>query len=145
MDSQSNFALWCCYAMQRPIHAIRVALGSEDARSVKKVTLRTPASTVQPLIHHRPRTGLEAKFSLEYAVAAVLLDGFPVLHSFTDHQVSRTRAVEIMESVSIEATPGGDGLLDGVCEITLHLHNGRADVPENRKSAGFTYVSAIGR
>jgi 2-methylcitrate dehydratase PrpD len=41
------------------------------------IQVTTPASTVQPLIHHRPRTGLQGKFRLEYAIAAALLDPHP--------------------------------------------------------------------
>ena len=43
--------------------------------------------TLTPLIHHRPDTGLQGKFSLEYAAAAALLDGYPGFASFTDDAV----------------------------------------------------------
>lgn len=44
-----------------------------DPDSVTRIVLRTPAATLAPLIHHRPQTGLEAKFSIEYAAAADVL------------------------------------------------------------------------
>ena len=52
----------CCYALQRPIAAARELRG--DARRRRAIRVRTPAATLQPLIHDRPRTGLEGKFSL---------------------------------------------------------------------------------
>ncbi len=51
--------------------------------------VRTPASSLAPLIHHSPTTGLEGKFSLEYGIAAALLDGRPGFDSFTDDAVAR--------------------------------------------------------
>src|SRR5665647_2637398 len=71
----------CCYALQRPIGAaaaLRVgcvySVAGVDVSSIRRIVVRTPQVTVKPLIHSRPRTGLEAKFSLEYAVLAALID-----------------------------------------------------------------------
>ena len=103
----------CCYALQRPIAAVR-DLGEIPAGRIR---VRTPESSTRPLIHHRPRTGLEGKFSLEYGVAAALLDGAPGLESFTDAAVQRPEARELIERIDVELTPGGDGLLAG--EFTI--------------------------
>src|SRR6516225_6274612 len=56
----------CCYALQRPINALAELAGGLDPGSVRGIVLRTPEATVAPLIHHRPDTGLQGKFSLEY-------------------------------------------------------------------------------
>jgi 2-methylcitrate dehydratase PrpD len=114
----------CCYAMQRPIHAVRMALGGDDPKKVAAVLVRTPAAAVQPLIHHRPRTGLQAKFSMEYAIATAVLDGFPALSHFTDEAVRRPAASRIMASVIMELDAGGTGLLDGTCAIEIQLASG---------------------
>ena len=67
----------CCYALQRPISAMaELASGGLAAADVRGIVVRTPAATVAPLIHHRPQTGLQGKFSLEYGVAAALLDRY---------------------------------------------------------------------
>ncbi len=68
-----------------------------NAADVRRIELRTPAGTVVPLIHHRPDTGLEGKFSLEYAAAAALLDGYPGFASFTDEAVRRAAARRLVE------------------------------------------------
>jgi 2-methylcitrate dehydratase PrpD len=79
---------------------------------------------VVPLIHHRPETGLQGKFSLEYAVAAALLDGNPGFASFTDAAVRRPAAQRLVGLVETELEPGGDGLLDGHIELKIHRGNG---------------------
>ena len=103
-----------CYAVQRPIACLgKLRAAGLDARDVQRIVLRTPEATVVPLIHHRPVTGLEGKFSLEYAAAAALLDEHTGFASFTDEAVCRPEAQSLLRRVSIELTPGGDGLLDG--------------------------------
>ena len=115
----------CCYAMQRPISAVRELLPAGTAAAdVVRVRLRTPRGTVQPLIHSRPTTGLEGKFSLEYSVAAALLDGHPGFASFTDEAVQRPEAGELVERVDVETTEGGDWLLAGELDVEVVLRDG---------------------
>ena len=112
----------CCYALQRPIAA--AATLAIDAGEVEEVVCRTPASALQPLIHARPATGLEGKFSLEYGVAAALLDREPGFASFSDDCVRRPHAQQLMTKVKVEASPGGKGLLEGVCAVEVQLRSG---------------------
>jgi 2-methylcitrate dehydratase PrpD len=109
----------CCYALQRPIAAMQAL--DVDAERVARVVVRTPESALAPLIHAEPTTGLQGKFSLQYAIAATLLDGRPGIASFTDEAVARPRAQALLRRVTAEPTPGGDWLLDGdaVIEVTL--------------------------
>jgi 2-methylcitrate dehydratase PrpD len=113
----------CCYALQRPIAAVRELLEADPAR-VARVRVRTPSAALAPLIHSAPTTGLEGKFSLEYAVAATLLDGRPGIASFTDEAVARPAARALVERVEVDAMPGGDGLLAGTAAIELVLDDG---------------------
>jgi 2-methylcitrate dehydratase PrpD len=113
----------CCYALQRPIAAVR-ALGDVDAERVARVVVRTPAAALAPLIHAEPATGLEGKFSLEYAVAATLLDGRPGIASFSDEAVARPAAQALLRRVEADPVPGGDWLLAGAAEIELTLDDG---------------------
>lgn len=113
-----------CYAVQRPITALQ-ELGIR-ADEVAGISVRTPAATVAPLIHHRPSTGLEAKFSLEYALAAALLDPYPGFESFSDPAVRRSAATRIVELVEVTLDPGGDWLLDGEFSIEVRTTDGRA-------------------
>jgi 2-methylcitrate dehydratase PrpD len=116
----------CCYAMQRPISAVQELLRPTGAQAgdVRSVRLRTPEGTVHPLIHPRPTTGLEGKFSLEYAVAAAVLDEHAGFASFTDDAVRRPDARELVERVQVDLTPGGDWLLAGELELEVALQDG---------------------
>ncbi|MGW4203685.1 MmgE/PrpD family protein [Streptomyces sp. NPDC004726] len=118
----------CCYAMQRPIGAVRLLLGRRaiDPSDVVRIVVRTPEAAVHPLIHSRPRTGLQGKFSLEYAVAAALLDRHPGFVSYTDDQVRRTAAQRLVALVETVRTPGGSGLLTG--ETTVEITTGDGSV-----------------
>jgi 2-methylcitrate dehydratase PrpD len=112
----------CCYALQRPIAAL--AELDLDPGAVRRIVLRTPEAAVVPLIHHRPETGLQGKFSLEYAAAAALLDHYPGFASFTDQAVRRDAARRLAGLVETKLEPGGDGLLDGEFEAEVHLGDG---------------------
>ncbi len=129
----------CCYALQRPISALSELAGSElagselagsevapqlDPAAVRRIVLRTPEATVVPLIHHRPESGLQGKFSLEYAAAAALLDAYPGFGSFTDAAVRRDAARRLVGMVETKLDPGGSWLLDGELEAEIHTGDG---------------------
>jgi 2-methylcitrate dehydratase PrpD len=113
----------CCYALQRPITAVREAIGDRrpGADAIVRVRVSLAEDVMKPLIHHRPKTGLQGKFSLEYAVAASLLDPVPGLESFTDAAVERRDAQRLLERVELATTPGGSGLLAGVVAVEVEL------------------------
>jgi 2-methylcitrate dehydratase PrpD len=114
----------CCYALQRPIAAVAgFAAGRPAADRIRRISVRTPAASLAPLIHHSPQTGLEGKFSLEYGIAAALLDGSPGFDSFSDDAVRRPEAARLMKTVEVAATDGGAHLLTGEVEIELELEN----------------------
>jgi 2-methylcitrate dehydratase PrpD len=114
----------CCYALQRPISTLAELARGLDQATVRRIVLRTPEATVVPLIHHRPETGLQGKFSLEYAAAAALLDTYPGFGSFTDAAVRRDDARRLAGLVETKLDPGGSWLLDGELEAEIHTGDG---------------------
>jgi 2-methylcitrate dehydratase PrpD len=114
----------CCYAMQRPIHATLRAMSGRFLDRVESVVVRTPAAATVPLIHHRPITALQAKFSLEYAIAVAIIDGAPTESSFTDAAVVRPEVKRLVETVRFDEESGGDGLLGGTCDVTITFQDG---------------------
>ncbi|MGO8891981.1 MAG: MmgE/PrpD family protein [Streptosporangiaceae bacterium] len=123
----------CCYALQRPISALSELAGPElapklDPAAIRRIVLRTPEATVVPLIHHRPASGLQGKFSLEYAAAAALLaaysGAYPGFASFTDAAVRRDAARRLVSLVETKLDPGGSWLLDGELEAEVHTGDG---------------------
>lgn len=116
----------CCYAMQRPISAAReLPCGVRHVQEISRITVTTPAAGMHPLIHHRPGTGLEAKFSMEYAVATALLDGFPGMAEFTDPAVARPEVRRLLQRTQVHVLPDdGAGLLGGETRIVVERSGG---------------------
>ncbi|GAC1445346.1 MAG: MmgE/PrpD family protein [Mycobacteriales bacterium] len=133
----------CCYALQRPIGALAqlAATGLDPAR-VRRIVVRTLSSTVVPLSHHRPSTGLQGKFSLEYAAAVALLDRHPGFSSFSDAAVNRPEAQRLTGLVEVELAPGGHGLLDGELEAEVHLLDGTVRRARHQYPPGSPQVPA---
>jgi 2-methylcitrate dehydratase PrpD len=115
-----------CYALQRPIGALRETVGGPlAADQVTAIRLTTPRGTVTPLVHHDPRTGLQGKFSLEYAAATALLDEHSGFWAFDDTAVTRPEAARLVGLTEIRLTEGtGAGLLDGAVEVEVDLADG---------------------
>ena len=55
---------------------------------------------------HLPQTGLEAKFSTEYDVAAIVLDGRAGMRQYTDAMVQRPEAQELMKRIVLHEETG---------------------------------------
>jgi 2-methylcitrate dehydratase PrpD len=101
----------CCYYIHAAADAA-LALQADGLSSsdVENVTVTVQPGGLAPLIHHRPRTGLQGKFSLEYALAACLLDGGLRLATFTDEQVQRPEAQRLLATVdgrAVDTPPAG--------------------------------------
>jgi 2-methylcitrate dehydratase PrpD len=114
-----------CYATHRVLDGLldlRAAHGLTLA-DVERVQVRVNRHGLKPLLHHLPQTGLEGKFSMEYAVAAVLLDGEVVLGSFTDAMVQRADAQAFFAQVT--ASEGDGPAMPRWAEVTLHLRDDR--------------------
>lgn len=75
-----------------------LGLGPDNLKSVH--CFLAPGS-LRALIYPRPTTGLEAKFSLEYALAAGILDGAYTLWSFTDEAVNRPTAQRLLPRIHV--------------------------------------------
>jgi 2-methylcitrate dehydratase PrpD len=97
----------CCYASHRPIRGMldmlkRHKLAAED---IEKVEVGFLPGATHPLNHSRPKNELEAKFSIEYPIAAAVLDQRVGLDSFADEQVQRPAAQAFIEKVGRFAIP----------------------------------------
>lgn len=91
----------CCYATHRAMDGVltlRERLGF-DAQSVEKVICRMPPGGMSVLTYPRPVTGLEGKFSLQYCIAAAVLDGAFTLASFHDDAVRRADIAALYDKI----------------------------------------------
>ena len=83
--SSSTPAATPCSARSRPSATCGPAVNQDNSDGgIERVVVATPRATVQPLIHDRPRSGLEGKFSMPYAIATAILDDYPGFGSFSD-------------------------------------------------------------
>ncbi|MGH3355416.1 MAG: MmgE/PrpD family protein, partial [Nocardioidaceae bacterium] len=120
----------CCYYIHPAADAaLALAAGGPSADDVDSVTVTLQPDALAPLIHHRPQTGLQGKFSLEYAMAACLLDRRLSLSTFTDEQVCRPDAQRLIPRVhgeTADTPPSGPSRWDGsFAVVTVRTLDGR--------------------
>lgn len=117
----------CCFGTHRAIDAILEIKAQNPwlkADDVAKITCTAPATSFTALIHDCPQTGLEAKFSMQYTVAAGFLDGSINVHSFSEDKVRRREVQSLMSRVHKAEDPAlavmdSDGTDRRFVELTL--------------------------
>jgi 2-methylcitrate dehydratase PrpD len=72
---------------------------------VKRVSVGTNHNMPNALIHHRPKNELQAKFSMEFCMAILLLERRGGLEEFTDEVVNRADVQAMIEKVSFGVHP----------------------------------------
>lgn len=77
---------------------------------VKTIVCASRPMLSSVLIHQRPRTGLEAKFSLEYCLAAALVKDRLTIAEFQDDAVREPQVRSLMERVEFKGDLGLDQL-----------------------------------
>jgi 2-methylcitrate dehydratase PrpD len=114
-----------CYAVHRVLDAVLDLRKEHDIRlrDVECVNVHTSNEALVPLVHPRPGSGLEGKFSLQYAIAAALADGGVRLASFTDEAVRRPEVQAFFERIA--ATQAAGSATPRWAEVTLSLFDGR--------------------
>jgi 2-methylcitrate dehydratase PrpD len=102
-----------CGTIQQSVMDATLRLMAEHgvkADDVDSVEVGGNRSNVNTLFRHQPRTGLEAKFSMEFAVAVLLVDGRAGLGQFTDASVARPVVQDLLRRVKYYADPEADKL-----------------------------------
>lgn len=135
----------CCYNTHRTADAILDLAAQEgiDPADIRRVHVVLEPGGFDPLIHHRPLTGLQGKFSVEYVIAAALLDGNVTLSSFTDEAVQRPEAQELIGKVTWGTAPvppvGPEQWDQAYSVVTVETDAGehafRTDVPRGDRRA----------
>ena len=129
----------CCYASHRGMDGVlqlrqRLRL---TATNLARLECRMPPGGMRVLIYPQPTTGLEAKFSLQYALAAGVLDGQYTLWSFSDEAVNRAPIRDLLGRICVGEDPrcaGDDPLIEtrssgsrGFVEVEAVLSDGRRE------------------
>ena len=113
-----------CYATHRTIDGLLDMLKETPFKfeQIERVAIQTNYRATVPLIHNRPTTGLEGKFSMQYAVTAALHDGEVVLKTFEDAAVKREAIQSFLPKVTV--TEGPPPLYPRWAELTVYLKDG---------------------
>lgn len=92
--------------------------------SVTRLVVRPNAKIAAVLRHSRPANGMQAKFSLPFCLAVMLIDGRVGIDSFTDATVARPDIQSMMARVAIDPY---EKIETGYSNITALLEIHRAD------------------
>jgi len=126
-----------CGTIQQPVMDATLRLLTEHnitAAGVDRVDVSGNQANVNTLFRHRPRTGLEAKFSMEFAVAILLLERKAGLEHFTDAVVQRPDVQDLVSRVRYyvdadSGVPAGGDTFQAVLEesatLTILMKDGR--------------------
>jgi 2-methylcitrate dehydratase PrpD len=99
----------CCGAAHWSMDAMQSILRRRPTQSdeVESIEVEINDFLTDMVPYHSPQTGLEAKYSLEYDVAVITLDGRAGIHQYTDAAVQRPEARALMERVKTVPVSGG--------------------------------------
>ena len=94
---------------------------------VKQVEIGANHAMLQALLHHQPQTGLEAKFSMEFCIAALLLYRKAGLAEFTTPVVQRPEVKQMIAKIKYYVDPEAEsaGFDKMTSLIKLTLQNGK--------------------
>ena len=113
---------------------------------VERIKIGTNQNMPNALIHHRPKTELNAKFSMEFCMAILLLERKAGLNEFTDEVVNRDDVRAMIEKVDFgvhpEAEAAGYDKMTTLIEIKLkdgRTISGRADFGKGSPAMPMTY------
>lgn len=97
------------------------------ADSVERVDAGTNSNMPNALIHHLPQTGLEAKFSMEFCLAILLLERKGGLSQFTDEVVRRPDVQQMIRHINFYIDPVAEkaGYDKMTTILKIHLKDGR--------------------
>ena len=112
-------------AMTEMLHLIRTE--HINGADVEQVEVGTNHNLPNALIHHDPKNALQAKFSMEFCVAILLLEGKAGLPQFTDAVVNRSDVQAMIRRIRFYVDPQAEaaGFDKMTTLIKIHLKDGR--------------------
>ena len=103
LDPGINYKRWpCCSCNHRAIGGLLEMLAEHGitTEEIEAVAVGFPPGADDALKYDRPQTGAQGKFSIQYSVAATLLDRRITLETYTDAMLRRPEVLRLMEKVS---------------------------------------------
>jgi 2-methylcitrate dehydratase PrpD len=126
----------CCYSNHRALGGLYTLIKKHGLRAeeITEVAIGFLPGGDRALVSRDPKTGLQGKFSIEYVVAAALLDGPITLGTFTDTMVQRAPAQALMQKVRRFRIPN-DKVYSGIAghnDITVTTPRGCFELRSER-------------
>jgi 2-methylcitrate dehydratase PrpD len=119
---------------------------------VEHVKVGTSRNAPNALIHHHPTDNLQAKFSMEFCMAALLLYGKAGLLEFTDEVVNRPAVQEMIRRVEFGVDPvaeaAGYNKMTTIIRISLkdgRTISGRADFAKGSPAIPMSYADVAAK
>jgi 2-methylcitrate dehydratase PrpD len=93
---------------------------------VEAIDVEVDSMTPRLLIYDRPKTELEAKFSMPFCAAAAIVFGHPTMETFTVDRIADPRVQAIIPRVSLRANEAFDAAAPlSQARVTVRLRDGR--------------------
>ena len=119
----------CCYCTHRAIDGMLGLVTAHGIKpeSIKRINVSLSKTYATILRNHRPDTGLAAKFSMEFAMAAAVIARSVGLAELTNSFVRRPDVQALMSRVVLDPNENyGEGSLGGAVydQVIVHLEDG---------------------
>jgi 2-methylcitrate dehydratase PrpD len=129
-----------CYCTHRALDATLDLLAKRPLKPAEIAKITVSISNTHSLIlrNHTPQTGLEAKFSMEFAMAAAVISRRASLGEYTDEFVRRPEVRELMRRVAIVTNENYDPVQSGASvwdQVVVELANGETIKSEQVRRA----------
>jgi 2-methylcitrate dehydratase PrpD len=97
------------------------------AQDVEKIDLGANHAMTTSLLHHRPTTGLQGKFSMEFCLSILVLERKAGLAEYQDAVVQRADVQDMIKKVNFYIDPEAEGAgLDKMTSILkIHMKDGK--------------------
>jgi 2-methylcitrate dehydratase PrpD len=131
-----------CYCTHRALDAMLDLLARHPLKpeEIERITVSLSETHSLVLRNHRPQTGLEGKFSMEFAMAAAVIAGRAGLAEYADAFVQRADVQHLMRRVAIETNTDYDPELSGASvwdQVRIDLVSGGSiDSEQVRRARG---------
>jgi len=119
----------CCGGNLRALDAAQALLREHEIRfdDVARLTVDVHPDLLHIVRFHKPTQGFRGKFSIDYVLAAMLLDGRVDLDSFTDDYCNAPRMRASLDKVQVNAHAEwpNDQASRRNSPVTITMHDGR--------------------
>jgi 2-methylcitrate dehydratase PrpD len=120
-----------------------------QAARVDKVDIGANHNMTTTLLHHHPKSGLEAKFSMEFCLAILLLERKAGLIQFSDKMVQRPDVQRMINRINFYVDPDAEsaGFDKMTSLLKIHMNDGsvitgRADFAKGSPTNPMTFEEA---